>query len=106
VSVEPERSATKPKRPPRNAVGEDRPAFLLEFPEDPELEGLIEAFEAGNFARVRREAPKLAASTPDEAVRTAALELRRRTDPDRLLVALLALCIALFVFLVTWVYTR
>jgi hypothetical protein len=79
---------------------------LLEFPEDPELELLIAAFESGNFAQVRAEAPKLAASTPSEAVRRAALELRRRTEPDPLLVGMLGLCILLFVFLATWIYTR
>jgi hypothetical protein len=95
-----------PGRPRLNAAGEERPAFLLRFPEDAELELLIAAFEAGNLGHVRREAPKLAARTTDDAVRRAALELRSRTDPDPLLVVLLALCIALFVFLVVWVYTR
>jgi hypothetical protein len=79
---------------------------LLEFPDDPELELLIAAFESGNFAQVRAEAPKLAARTPSEAVRRAALELRNRTDPDPLLVGMLGLCILLFVFLVAWIYTR
>jgi hypothetical protein len=79
---------------------------LLEFPEDPELERLIAAFESGNFAQVRADAPKLAASTRSEAVRRAALELRTRTDPDPLLVGMLGLCILLFVFLVAWIYTR
>ena len=106
VPTEPEPASTPGKRAPRNAAGEERPAFLLEFPHDPELELLIAAFEAGNFAQVRRTAPQLAASTGDDAVRRAALELRRRIEPDPLLLALLALSIALFVFLVTWVYTR
>lgn len=79
---------------------------MLEFPEDPELELLIAAFEAGNFAQVRADAPKLAARTQSQAVRGAALELRRRTDPDPLLVGMLCLCILLFVFLATWIYTR
>ena len=79
---------------------------MLEFPEDPALERLIAAFETGNFALVRAEAPKLAASTQSQAVRRAALELRNRTDPDPLLVGMLALCILLFVFLATWIYTR
>jgi hypothetical protein len=95
-----------PRRAKRNAAGEERPAFLLDFPQDAELEPLIAAFEAGNFAHVRSEAPKLAARTTDDAVRRAALELRRRTEPDQLLLLLLLLCITLFVFLVIWVYTR
>jgi hypothetical protein len=106
VPAEPEPAASPPKRAKLNAAGEERPAFLLDFPEDPELEQLILAFEAGNFAQVRTQAPQLAASTADDAVRRAALELRRRIDPDPLLVALLGLCIVLFVFLVSWVYTR
>lgn len=79
---------------------------MLAFPADAELELLIAAFEAGNFAHVRSEAPKLAARTGDDAVRRAALELRSRTEPDPLLLLLLLLCLALFVFLVIWVYTR
>ncbi len=94
------------RRPRLNAAGEERPAFLLEFPPDAELELLIAAFEAGNFAHVRREAPKLAASAADPAVRNAALELKSRTEPDPLLMLMLILCIALFVFLAIWVYTR
>jgi len=102
----PEAGDAAGKRPARNALGEDRPRFLLEFPADPELEALMAAFEAGNFARVRREAPGLAQRSSDEAVRQAALELRRRTDPDPLLIVLLLLCLGLFGFLVAWVYTR
>src|SRR3569832_50561 len=66
---EPQPSATARRRPRLNAAGEERPAFLLEFPEDPQLELLIAAFEAGNFAQVRAEAPKLVAATQSEAVR-------------------------------------
>jgi len=102
----PEPDVAAGKRPRLNALGEERPHFLLEFPEDPELEALMAAFEAGNFARVRREAPELARRSADEAVRQAALELRRRTDPDPLLIALLLLCLGLFAFLVSWVYAR
>ena len=115
VSAEPEPAAaagTAPaapseptrRRPRLNGAGEERPAFLLEFPDDPELELLIAAFESGNFAWVRAEAPNLAARTSSEAVRRAALELRSRTDPDPLLVGMLGLCILLFVFLVVWIY--
>lgn len=97
---------TSPRRAKLNAAGEERPLFLLEFPADAELEALIAAFEAGNFAQVRSEAPRLASRTTDDAVRRAALELRSRTEPDPLLLALLGMCIALFVFLVIWVYMR
>jgi hypothetical protein len=99
--------AESPRTRPRlNALGEERPAFLLAFPDDPELEQLIAAFEEGDFARVRRDAPELARRTHDEAVRRAALELRRRIDPDALLVTLLGLSLALFAFIVAWIYSR
>jgi hypothetical protein len=94
------------ERPRLNALGEERPAFLLRFPHDPELEPLIAAFEAGNFAKVRREAPALAQRTRDDAVRRAALELRRRVDPDPLLVVLLVFGVSLFAFLVAWIYAQ
>jgi hypothetical protein len=93
-------------RPPENAVGEERPAFLLQFPDDPELERLIRAFEEGNFAKVRAEAPELARRSTDEAVRRAARELRQRIDPDPLLVVLLVFALSLFAFLVVWIYTQ
>lgn len=100
--------AAKPlrKRARLNAAGEERPAFLLTFPEDPELETLIAAFEQGDFAKVRARAPELARRTADSEVRRAALELRRRIDPDPLLIVLLIFALSLFSFLVAWVYTR
>jgi hypothetical protein len=94
------------RRARHNALGEERPAFLLDFPDDPELELLIVAFETGNFARVRRDAPELARRTQDESVRRAALELRGRIDPDPLLVVLLLFTLSLFVFILAWIYTR
>jgi len=93
-------------RPARDAQERDRPAFLLAFPRNPELERLIEAYEAGDYARVRREAPGLAERTEDNAVRDAALELRRRIDPDPLARYLLLTAVALLVFLVIWVYAK
>jgi hypothetical protein len=102
----PDSDAPAPTRTRLNALGEERPAFLLAFPPDPELEALIVAFEAGNFAKVRKEAPELARRTSDESVRRAALELRQRIDPDPLLVLMLVLALSLFAFVVTWIYTR
>jgi hypothetical protein len=91
-------------REPLDAQGRERPAFLLNFPSTPELDRLIDAFEAGNFARVRAEAPRLAESTHDPDVRHAALELYRRIQPDPLIKYLLAVSIVLLVFLVSYVY--
>jgi hypothetical protein len=82
-----------------------RPAFARDFPRDAELDALVGAFEAGNFARVRVEAPALAKKTEDPEVRRAAEALRARVDPDPLvrwvLVLTLALLVALSVFWIT-----
>lgn len=93
-------------RPRLNARGEERPRFLLEFPHDPALEPLIEAFEAGDYARVREQAPRLARSATDPEVRRAAEELRARIEPDKLVVLLLAVAIGLFLFIAVWVYVK
>jgi hypothetical protein len=106
MSDTPDPPRARAARPRLNAVGEERPAFLLEFPDDPALARVIAAFEAGDFATVRREAPELARATSDPAVRRAALELRERIDPDPLLLVLLAFAISLLIFLVAWIYTR
>jgi hypothetical protein len=91
-------------RPRLNRDGEERPRFLLEFPHDPALEPLIEAFEAGNYARVRAEAPAVVKNSSDPAVRRAAEELLARIEPDPLVKLLLGVAIGLFVFVVAWVY--
>jgi hypothetical protein len=93
-------------RPRLNARGEERPRFLLEFPRDPALEPLIEAFEAGNYARVRREAPALAKGGSDPAVRRAAEELLARIEPDPGVLLLLAVAVGLFLFVTVWVYVK
>jgi hypothetical protein len=87
-----------------NARGEERPRFLLEFPHDPELEPLIEAFEAGNYARVRERAPAVLKNSSDPAVQRAAAELLERIEPDPLVKLLLGVAIGLFLFIVVWVY--
>ena len=89
-----------------DASGAERPRFLLSFPADRELERLVAAFEAGDYATVREEAPALAARSTDPRVRDAALELRRRIDPDPLIRYLLLVSVALLGFLVLYVYTH
>jgi hypothetical protein len=89
---------------PLNAEGRERPRFLLKFPDDPELQRLARAFEAGNYEAVRDGATKLAESTEDPLVRAAARELRRRIDPDPLLKYLLGVAILLFVVVVWYTY--
>jgi len=87
-----------------DATGRERPRFLLGFPDDPQLSRLTAAFEAGNYALVRAEAEALAERTENRAVRDAALELRRRIDPDPLAKYLLALTGALLLFLAYFAY--
>jgi hypothetical protein len=93
------------ERPVLDAAGRERPHFVLKFPSDPELDALIRAFETGNYAHVRRNAPELAARTDNPEVREAALELRRRLDPDPLLKYLLAAAVALLLFLTLYIYS-
>jgi hypothetical protein len=95
-----------PTRAALDAQGMERPKFLLDYPRDPALERLIAAFESGNYAFVRREAEAVAKATEDPAVRDAALELRRRIEPDPLAKYLLGLAAALLVFLVVWAYRK
>lgn len=66
-----------------------RPSFANDFPRVPSLDALVDAFARGDYAHVRAEAPKLAGSTDDAAVREAAKTLVDRTKPDRLAVGLL-----------------
>jgi hypothetical protein len=85
-------------------TGRERPRFLLGFPQHPELQRLAAAFEAGNYALVRGEAEALAERAESPAVRDAALELRRRIEPDPLAKYLLALTGALLLFLAWFAY--
>ena len=82
--------------------GRSAPAFARAFPPDPELAALVDAFVAGNYARVRADAPKLASRAEDPRVRDAARELVARTGADPLAKALLALTAALLVILSAW----
>ncbi|HTM45911.1 MAG TPA: hypothetical protein VL137_13215, partial [Polyangiaceae bacterium] len=97
-------SVAQPAPPTLDANGRERPRFVLAFPRDPELDLLVAAFEAGNYAQVRRDAPRLAASAANEQVRNAALELRRRIDPDPTVVFLLGLAFALLILIAVWAY--
>jgi hypothetical protein len=87
-----------------DASGRERPRFLLGFPQDPDLARLAAAFEAGNYALVRAEAEALSERTENPAVRDAALELRRRIEPDPLAKYLLALTAALLLSLAYFAY--
>lgn len=95
---------TSTERAPRDVRGNDRPRFLLSFPKDPELETLMHAFESGDYARVREQAPRLVERSDRPEVRRAAEELLIRIEPDPLLKFLLWVAIGLFLSMVTFVY--
>ena len=85
-----------------DADGRERPGFLLSFPDDPDLNELVAAFERGDYRRVRERAPQVAESSRSRAVRRAAEELRSRLDPDPAARVLLWIAVGLFAFLVIW----
>lgn len=82
------------------------PSFAKEFPKHPELDRLVEAFSRGDYATVRIGAPKLAASTDDEAVKKAAQTLRTRIEPDPTSRILFLFAAALLAFLTIWWITH
>ena len=83
-----------------------RPRFARRFPRDAALDALVDAFDEGNYAKVRREAPELAEKTSNDDVKVAALELRRRIDPDPLSIALMVLACTLLVVLAIFYFTH
>ena len=89
-------SSPAPTRPPF--------PFARAYPSAPELDRLLAAFSAGNYAEVRRLAPALAAKATDPAVRDAIRDVRRRVDPDPLAFYLLGLTFALLAFVTAWAY--
>lgn len=91
---------------PKSPRPYDRPPFLRGFPDDPELAQVVAAFERGDYARVRRDAPRLAEQAADAAVRQAARELARRIEPDPLARGILLGAFVLLAFLVAWAYAH
>ncbi len=90
--------ASTPSRAARRA------RFLESLPDDPTLQELGEAFEAGNYARVRVEAQRLAESSDREDVRAAAADLLRRVEPDPLVKYLFVLVVLLLVAVTAFAY--
>ncbi len=84
------------------AASERRPSFAAEFPRDPELDALVEAFARGDYRRVRSRAPQLQRSSDNEAIKKAARTLLERTRPDPLALALLGLAALLVLALAAW----
>lgn len=65
----------------------------------PDVRALEEAFEAGNYRKVRADAARIAASDASDDVKAAARELKSRTEPSRAQLALLAITALLVVAL-------
>lgn len=99
--VDPEQRP-RTKRP--KASTPEQPPFLESFPDSPELIPVVNAFLRGDYATVRRQAPRVAESTEDEAVREAALELGNRIRPDPLVRYVLAATGVLLLLLIVWTY--
>jgi hypothetical protein len=74
-----------------------RPSFSRDFPRTPALDALVDAFVRGDYALVRAEGAKLAASGEDEEVRRAARALVARTTADPLALWLLVIAGVLLV---------
>jgi hypothetical protein len=79
-----------------------RPAFARDFPRDPALDALVDAFAEGDYRRVRSEGAILAGSAASVEVQRAARTLVDRTRPDPLSVWLLALSAVLLVVVSTY----
>lgn len=97
-------AAAMDERSELDEQGRERPAFLLRFPVDAALEELIEAFERGDYRKVRELSPGVIARSERAEVQAAARELLRRIEPDPLLKFLLFASMALFVAVVAYVY--
>jgi len=80
----------------------ERPKFAEHFPQDPELDRLVEAFTRGNHRFVREHADALAKETEDPEVAKAARELRKRLSPDPIAYVLLGATALLLVVLTAW----
>jgi|GEM_PF-531416 hypothetical protein len=111
------------------------PGFAKTFPDHPAVEALVLAFEQGNYASVREgakaildqsnkpagksasasasakksdELPHPLPPSPEErdAIRSAARELLRRTEPDPLAIYMILGAVALLVFLSIWYWSH
>jgi hypothetical protein len=104
VTAEASPDSAAPSAPSEPARGPKRARFLESLPDDATLRELAEAFEAGNYARVRAEAPKLAKSSEREDVRAAATDLLQRIEPDPLVKYLFVLAVLLLLAITAFAY--
>jgi hypothetical protein len=82
----------------------ERAAFLDDFPPDPDLLPLVEAFQSGHYARLRELYAALRTRSKDPETLELARELVERTHADPTATKLLLLSIGFFLFILTWVY--
>jgi len=87
-------------------AAERRPPFAQEFPRDPALDALVDAFARGDYERVRSGALELVRSSGDEAIAHAARTLLDRTRPDPTAVALLLMAALLLLVVAAWWMTH
>ncbi len=76
-----------------------RPRFAETYPEDPDLDAMLESFDAGNYRAVRDGAARLDVEGKPEAVREAARDLVSRTGPDAVQKALLGIALVVILIL-------
>jgi hypothetical protein len=87
-------------------MSDERPGFAKSYPDDPALHELVDLFERGNYHAVREGAAKLVDGEADDAVKSAARDLRSRTEPSRAQLLLLAIAALLVVSLSTYEVVR
>jgi len=96
----------KKRKKKKAKVREGVPVFAQKYPQDEQLDVLLQSFERGNYAAVREGAQKLLASDAKPAVRQAAEDLLRRLEPDPLARYLLGVATMLLVFFSIWYFTH
>jgi hypothetical protein len=90
----------------RQAEPETKARFLSDAEKAPELARALAAFHAGNYALVRIETARVLAEAQDESVKSLALELQRRTQPDPLLRYLLVVSFVLLAIVTVFAYVH
>jgi hypothetical protein len=105
-SDETESAEAEPKKEQEeeSPPADERPLFARTYPRTPEVDALLAAFERGNYARIREEAPALASRSDDPEVKRAADDLFRRIQPDPVSTTLLGVAALLLVFFVYWYF--